>query len=86
MHTAILCQAAQRQVLGRSPLLSSGQRLLEEPDTLGGDQKKGDGFLCNYRGLICNDNMFSLALRGYRNSSQTFVRYKPKQEEEQISC
>lgn len=60
-------------------LLSSGQQLMREPDTLGRSQKKGDSSLCNYRGLIYDDGMFSLALRGYGNSLQTLVRHKPKQ-------
>lgn len=64
---------------GQNPtLLSSGQQLLGEPDTLRG-QKKGDSSLCNYRGLICDDSMFSLALRGYGKSLQILVRCKPKQ-------
>jgi len=80
VHTATLHQAAWRGVQGRSPLLSSGPQLLGEPDTLGGDEKKGDSSLSNYRGLICNDDMSPLALRGYGNSLQTFVRLTPKKE------
>lgn len=72
-------------MLGRSPLRSSGQQLLGDPEALGEGQKKGDSSLCNYKGLICNDGMFSFALRAYGNSLQTFVRHKPKQEGGQIT-
>lgn len=85
MHTAAWCQAAQRYVLGRSPQLSSGQQLLGEPDTLRGGQKKGDSLLRNYRGLTGNGTVFCLALKGYGNSLQTFVRHRPKQEGGQIT-